>query len=167
MDIELFIKELLKVYADQKSLVEAYHETLFAVLEFNKPGQISPEIIGNIMNEIKNITPSEIENIRNINKLIAKYVYMNAGKLYEMDDLVPNCRIIMPREIPKSSMGEYISNIIKAEICVSENLRKLSRQISSGEIVQIFQSIIISHEKHVIKLRKLWDQIEYLGIDIT
>lgn len=167
MDIDQFIKELLKAYADQKLLIQAYHETIFAVLEFNKPGQMSPEVLTNIVNDIRNITPSEIENIKTIHKMIQKYAYMNPGKLYEMDNLVPNCRIILPGEIPKSPMGDYISNIIKAEMCINDVLRKLSREINSGEIIQTLQSIIISHEKHIVRLRRLWDQVEYLGIDIT
>jgi len=41
------------------------------------------------------------------------------------------------------------------------------RQVNNGEIVKDLQSIVISYEKHVVRLRKLWDKIDYLGMDIS
>ncbi len=167
MDVDLFVKELLKAYADQKSLIQSYHETIFTVLESSRPGQSNNNLVIEVVNELRNILPSEIENIKIIHKLIEKYGYMNAGHLYEMENLVPNCRIVSPKDILKGGIGELISNLSRAEMCINENLRKLARQVNNADIVKDLQSIIISHEKHVIRLRKLWDKIDYMGMDIS
>ncbi|MFP3299528.1 MAG: hypothetical protein RXN92_00395 [Thermoplasmatales archaeon] len=167
MDVDLFVKELLKEYADQKQLIQLYHETMFAILESSRPGQSNTNLVIEVVNELRNILPSEIENIKIIHKLIEKYGYMNAGHLYEMENLVPNCRIVSPKDISKGDMGDLISNLSRAEICTNEYLRKITRQVNNGEIVKDLQSIVISHEKHVVRLRKLWDKIDYLGMDIS
>jgi len=139
MDVDLFVKELLKEYADQKQLIQLYHETMFAILESSRPGQSNTNLVIEVVNELRNILPSEIENIKIIHKLIEKYGYMNAGHLYEMENLVPNCRIVSPKYISKGGMGELISNLSRAEICTMSILEKSRGKLTMGKLLKTYR----------------------------
>jgi len=166
MDVEDFIKELIKIYSDQKGLLQNYYDSLFSLIEINVSKKIGNELGNKMINELRNLMPGEVETLNSIYPLLQKYAFIKLEQLIGVDNLPSNCKFIPPKRLLRINATEILDNLIKGEICVTDNLRKVGRSVNNADLIKIFTDLVIRHEKHLVRLRKLWDEVASSGEEI-
>ena len=166
MDIEDFIKDLVKLYADQKGLLQNYYDSLFALIEINVAKKVGNEIGNKLVTEIRNIMPGEVETLNITYSLLQKYAFMRLEQLINVENPPSNCKFIPPKRLIRINATEILNNMIKGELCVTETLRRIGRSLNNTEIIKTFTDLVIIHEKYLVRLRRLWDEVASTGEEI-
>ena len=86
MDVEDFIKDLVKLYADQKGLLQNYYDSLFALIEINVAKKVGNEMGNKLVTEIRNIMPGEVETLNITYSLLQKYAFMRLEQLINVEN---------------------------------------------------------------------------------